>query len=210
VSAHRRVARPVLALALIVGLAGLAVAAAGCTGDDYNYSGVVSEPPAPAADVVLTGTDGQVFHSRDLAGKWLLLYFGYTHCPDVCPLTLAHVGRVLRELGPAADQVAVVFVSVDPERDDSARLRKYASTFAPQIQGVTGTRAEIDAAVQAYGARYEIDKSDTEKSAAGYTVSHSADLYVIDPQQRLRLTIPFGVGADEMLVDLRHLMGQSG
>jgi protein SCO1/2 len=199
-----------LALASAAALAGLALVAAACERDDHNYSGVVAEPPAQAADVVLTGADGQVFRLSDLEGKWVMLFFGYTHCPDICPLTLAHVGRVLRELGPAAEDVRMVFVSVDPERDEPERLRKFASTFGPQILGVTGTRSEIDAAVKAYGARYEIDKASAKESAAGYTVNHSGNIYVIDPEQRLRLDIPFGVGADDMLADLRHLMGLSG
>jgi protein SCO1 len=213
VSARRRPWRahtPLRAVALAAALAGFASVPSGCARDDYNYSGVVAEPPTAAADVVLSGADGQVFHSRDLAGKWVLVFFGYTHCPDICPLTLAHVGNVLRQLGPDADRVRMVFVSVDPERDPPERLRKFASTFGPQVIGVTGTRAEIDQAVAAYGARYEIDRESGKTSAAGYSVSHSGDLYVIDPQQRLRLTIPFGVGPDAMLADLRHLMQQSG
>lgn len=180
-----------------------------CGSSDYNYSGLVAEPPAPIADLMLTGTDGQVFRLRDLSGKWVLLFFGYSHCPDVCPMTLTHLGKVLRELDSDAEQVAVVFVSVDPERDTSDLLREFAGSFGEQVLGVTGTRAEIDSAVAAFGARYEIDKSEAEQSANGYTVSHSGNTYLVDPQGRLRLTIPFGVDPAAVLADLRQLMQES-
>jgi protein SCO1/2 len=203
--------RPLWALILVVMLVlTAALGLSGCSATGYTYSGLVADPPAPIAEVVLTGSDGQAFRLRDLSGKWVLLFFGYSHCPDICPLTLAHMAQVLRELGQDADQVAVVFVSVDPERDTPELLRKFAGSFGEQVLGVTGTRAEIDAAVAAFGARYEIDKSADGQSAAGYKVSHSGDTFLIDPQGRLRLTIPFGIGPAAVLADLRRLMQESG
>lgn len=203
--------RPLRAMILVVAsmlTAALGLSSCGATG--YTYSGLVADPPAPIADVVLTGSDGQTFRLRDLSGKWVLLFFGYSHCPDICPLTLTHMAHVLRELGPDADEVAVVFVSVDPERDTPELLREFAGSFGEQVLGVTGTRAEIDAAVAAFGVRYEIDKSTAEQSAAGYKVSHSGDTFLVDPQGRLRLTIPFGVDSTAVLADLRQLMQESG
>lgn len=203
--------RPPWAAILVVASAlAVALGLSACGSGAHNYSGLVADPPAPLAEVVLTGSDGQAFRLRDLSGKWVLLFFGYSHCPDICPLTLAHMAQVLRELGPDADRVAVVFVSVDPERDTPEMLTKFAGSFGEQVLGVTGTRAEIDSAVAAFGARYEIDRSAGALAADGYKVSHSGDTYLIDPQGRLRLTIPFGVGPAAVLADLRQLMQESG
>ncbi|MCC7020237.1 MAG: SCO family protein [Ardenticatenales bacterium] len=187
---------------------GAVLAAAACASPAFH--GVEADPPTAVADVGLSNGTGPAFRLSDRKGMWVLLFFGYTNCPDVCPLTLSHIGTVLRDLGPTANRVAVVFVSVDPDRDTPDRLAQYAASFGPQVIGVTGERAEIDAAVEAFGARYELHTDEAATSAAGYSVSHSGDIFVIDPEQRLRLTIPFGVAPDAILSDLRRLIGPSG
>ncbi|MGD8574509.1 MAG: SCO family protein, partial [Gammaproteobacteria bacterium] len=93
----------------------------------------------------LTGENGQPTTARDFRGHTVLLYFGYTHCPDVCPLTLAALARALHDIGPSADQVRVLFVSVDPERDTPPLLARYTEAFGPRFVGLTGTRQQLDA-----------------------------------------------------------------
>lgn len=174
------------------------------------FHGVEVDPPTEVIDIQLSNGAGPAFRLSDQVGKWVLLFFGYTNCPDVCPLTLAHIKSVLEDLGATADRVTVVFVSVDPERDKPDQLNRFAASFGPRVLGVTGERVEIDAAVKAFGASYEIHKKDAATSAAGYSVSHSGDVYVIDPARRLRLTFPFGVAPADILSDLRRLLSESG
>lgn len=176
----------------------------GC-GRGHQFTALVSDPPVDIAGFALTGSDGSTFHLEELRGSYILLNFGYTHCPDVCPTTLAQL-RVAREkLGAEASKMKVVFISVDPERDNAEQLRNYAHAFADDFIGVSGKVEEIDRACAEFNAKYKIDKS-KGTSAAGYEVSHSAYVYVIDPDMQLRLTIPFGAQAEEIAADLRALM----
>lgn len=171
----------------------------------HTFTALVSDPPVQIEDFKLNSSDGSTFRLSELQGKYTLLSFGYTHCPDVCPTTLAQL-RVAREkLGEEAEKIAVVFISVDPERDTAEVVRNYAHAFADDFIGVSGEVEQIDAACAEFGAKYKIDKANTA-SAAGYEVSHSAYVYVIDPQLRLRLSIPFGAQADEIASDLQALM----
>jgi len=179
---------------------------AACASGAHTFSGVMSEPPQAARDFTLIDETGNPFRLSDLKGRWVLLAFGYTSCPDVCPLTLAHLRSVKTQIA-SADQVAVVFVSVDPERDTPDIMLKYVRHFGEDFKGLTGAKDQIDLAVNAYGAKYEIKKDEAE-SAAGYTVSHSAFVYLIDPQFQLRLTFPFGVTPKEIVSDLTYLMSR--
>jgi len=144
-----------------------------------------NDAPAPTlgGDFVLTNQDGRRMALHDLAGQRVLLFFGYTHCPDACPTMLSKLTRVYRLLGPDARRVTTVFVSVDPDRDSPAALKEYLSYFAIPVVGMTGTKAEIDRTIHAYGGRYEITPS---RSAAGPSVSHTTWLYLIDDQGQLR------------------------
>ena len=117
-------------------------------------------------------------------GKVAVLYFGYTHCPDVCPTTLAHLTVVLQNLGQLADRVRVLFVSVDPRRDTPAVLREYVHAFGPHIVGLTGTPDEIARVAKRYRVAYSYGRPDAQ---GNYTVNHSAALFVFDAQGRARL-----------------------
>ncbi len=117
-------------------------------------------------------------------GQVAVLYFGYTHCPDVCPTTLAHLTVVLQNLGPLADRVRVLFVSVDPRRDTPAVLREYVHAFGPHIVGLTGTPDEIARVAKRYRVAYSYGRPDAQ---GNYTVNHSAALFVFDAQGRARL-----------------------
>lgn len=135
-------------------------------------------------DFTLTDQNGQPFQLSQLRGKTVLLFFGYTLCPDACPTTLSKLARVYSLLGPEAeDQVVTVFVSVDHGRDKPAKMKEYLEYFDINAVGLSGTKEQIDPIVAQYGARYEFTDSG---SAAGYLVNHSTDLYLIDPQGDVR------------------------
>jgi protein SCO1 len=131
----------------------------------------------PGGDFTLTDQTGARFRLSDHRGRVILLFFGYTSCTEACPVTLGRINSVFKELGPDRERALAVFVSVDPERDTTSVLREYVEYFPARAIALTGTRAEIDAVVERYGARYEIERSD---SALGYHVSHTTDIFVID------------------------------
>jgi protein SCO1/2 len=141
-----------------------------------------------------------------LRGQVVLIYFGYTWCPDICPTNLAFIAAALKGLTPAElSRVQVLFVSVDPARDDPARLATYAAWFHPKIRGVTGTPEQIAAAARRYGAAYQ--RVEQPASAAGYLVDHSAWTYLVDPQGRLVQTLGHATPPDAITAAIRHLLG---
>ena len=124
----------------------------------------------------LTGADGGTFSSTRLAGKPYAIFFGFTHCPDFCPTTLARMVKLRRQLGSGAEAFQIVFVSVDPERDGPAEIRNYLSLFPDPIIGLTGTPARIDHAKRQFG----IFSQKVPDAAGGYTVDHSATVLLFD------------------------------
>ena len=157
-------------------------------------------------DLAFTLTDytGKVVDAADFRGKLVLLYFGYTHCPDVCPLTLTHLHVLMQRLGPLADRTRVLFVSVDPARDTPAILHAYVSAFDPHITGLTGTPAQIEALAKRYRVAYNRGPT---LPGGGYEVAHSAGIYLFDRRGRARLlaTDADPIGAIEH--DVRGLLG---
>ncbi len=128
----------------------------------------------------LTDQNGQGVTDRDLAGKPYLVFFGFTHCPDVCPTALFEVSEVMRSLGPEADRTAALFISVDPERDTAAVLKDYLASFDPHVRGLTGDPASLAAVFKAF--RVYTRKVPLE--GGGYTMDHSALVYLIDKDGR--------------------------
>jgi protein SCO1/2 len=173
----------------------------------HQFSGVAPGPVGPAPDFALTDEGGQPIKLSDLRGKWILLAYGYTHCPDVCPLTLSRLRDVKKIADPQGDQVQVVFVTIDPERDTPDIMQKYVShfdrAFPQKFKGLSGTPEEIAAAAKAYNVKYE--KKETG-SADGYSMAHTAEVNLIDPQFYRRMTFPFGVKAEEIAADLQYFM----
>jgi protein SCO1/2 len=155
--------------------------------------------PAPAlADLV--STDGSAFDLASLAGRPTLLFFGYTHCPDVCPLTIGEILGVF-ELEPSAQ---AAFVSIDPERDTPEFLAQWSAYLPPDLHPVTGSLGAVRRAADEYGVRYaRVETS----SASGYTFSHTADVFLIDEQGRLVGTFPFGTPAAQMAADIASMAG---
>jgi protein SCO1 len=157
----------------------------------------------PPLDFTLAGGSGAKSTAADLRGKTVLLYFGYTHCPDVCPATLANLARVLKRLGPAAGAVRVLFVSVDPERDSVDLLRRYAQYFGPQFLGLTGTDEQILALTKRYRVAYGRDKPDAH---GDYTVYHSSAVFVFDRAGKARLLVDPSETTQQLAQDLTALM----
>lgn len=141
---------------------------------------------------------------KDFRGKWVLLFFGYTHCPDVCPTTLSDTAEALRLMTPEqAKQVQVIWVSVDPERDTPDMLRDYVTYFHPDFLSMTGTEAEIAKAASDFRVVY---RRHVTSGVSGYLIDHTAGSYVIDPNGKLSLFLPFAIPAPDMAHDLRLLM----
>ncbi len=182
------------------------------TGLGLFWSPELPESPLPAAsapaggDFTLQSADGPV-GLADYRGKAVLLFFGYTYCPDVCPTALSAVAAGLNQL--SAEElagVAVLFVSVDPKRDTPARLKEYAAFFHPAIVGITGSAEEVAAVARRYGVFYAEQKVAT--AGDGYVVDHSSDTYVIGRDGRLRGTLPHGAAPDQVAAELRKILNQ--
>lgn len=160
--------------------------------------------PPTGGDFVLQGAAGPV-DLASLRGKVVLLYFGYTTCPDICPTNLAFIASALHQLDAAElDAVRVIFVSVDPERDDVQRLARYVAYFHPNILGVTGTPDAVARVARLYGAAYR--RVEQTGSAMGYLVDHSAQTYAIDRQGRLARTLDHATPPDQIARTLRELL----
>lgn len=153
---------------------------------------------------------GGPFSLKAQRGKVVLLYFGYTHCPDICPTTLARIARAFKDLNKdEMARVEAVFVSVDPARDTPKKLAAYTKFFSPAIIGVTGTPAQIVQVTKQYGAVYRIGKK--TPGGSGYLVSHSANTYVITPDGTLDTILPEGTPPKKIVSVIRSLLapGQS-
>lgn len=170
----------------------------------HTFHGTVIQSPEPSFDFTLTGIDGDVSLS-DFRGKMVLIYFGYTFCPDICPATLANVGQALRDLGTKADDVQVLMVSLDPERDTPEKLAKYVAQFHPSFLGITGSQEELDKVASLYGIFYQKTEG---SNATGYLIDHTATLLVLDRDGYLKLVFPFGVTSDEIADDLKYMLRQ--
>ena len=162
------------------------------------------DPPRLAPDIVLRAHDGSDFRLSRHRGDVVAIAFGYTFCPDVCPTTLAELAQVRARLGAAAGRLRIVFVTVDPERDGPERLRAYTQAFDRTFIGLTGSPEQLAAVQRAYGVIAR--KQTVRGTSAAYLVDHSAFVYVVDPEGRLRLMFPFGTSVDDMTHDVRLLL----
>jgi protein SCO1/2 len=195
-------------LGLAVILIALVIAGVGCQAfaPAHEFKGSVLEPAAPLPDFELNATTGQPFHLSDVKGDIALVYFGYTYCPDVCPLTMADVRQAIHGLEQGRDRVHVIFVSVDPERDTPEVLSRYLAAFDPSFIGLTDDFEKVKEVMKPYGAFAE--KETAADSVAGYLVSHSARLYLVNTDQNLLLMYPFGFEAEDLRSDLAYLLSQ--
>ena len=178
----------------------------GCGGQAYQFQGGEIEPARAAAPLDLTDQDGEPFSLEDAAGKVRLVYFGYTTCPDLCPTTLLDFAAVKDELGDQAEDVQFLMVTFDPERDTTARLKEYLGFFDEDFVGLRGSAEETETFKKEYGV--SVNRVEYPESSTGYLLDHSALVYVIDKEGRLRLTFPYGTSPETMAEDVRHLVDE--
>lgn len=156
-----------------------------------------------ARDFRLTDHNGQVRTLADFKGKVVAIFFGYTHCPDVCPTTLSDFAAALQQLGPQADRVQVIFVTLDPQRDTPELLKQFVPAFNPGFLGMFTDAESLKHLASEFKVVYQ---KTSVKAADDYLIDHSAGTYVYDPQGRLRLLVPYGSSPDAIAQDLKTLL----
>jgi protein SCO1/2 len=152
--------------------------------------------------LALTDHNGARRTLSDFRGKVVVIFFGFTQCPEACPTTMIELARVARDLGPDAARMQVLFVTVDPERDTPEVLRQYVPAFQATFLGLYGTADETARTAKEFKVYYQKQRL----PAGGYTMDHSAGTFVFDPQGRLRLFAQYGAGAQALLHDIRILL----
>ena len=163
-----------------------------------------AEPYPVAPDFELTQANGSGFQLSEQRGKIVMLFFGYTSCPDVCPITMAELNQALEKLDDQAAQVQVLLVTVDPQRDTPERVQEYVDHFNPNFIGLSGSEAELAKVWNDYGVFREVVEG---TSAAGYLVNHTARVTMIDQQGNLRVSFPFDTPLEDIVHDLELLLG---
>lgn len=185
-------------------LALLTIPAAAHAQPAEGFKAGVFDPPRAAPEFQLQGSNGTPVTLSQYRGKVVALAFGFTYCPRICPVTLANLASVFEKLGPAASEVQVVFVSVDPERDTPQRMREFLSFFNPRFVGATGTPQQLEDVRREFG--ISANKVISENKKLGYEVHHSSFIYLIDREGNLRLLMPFGKPADDLVHDISLLL----
>ena len=165
----------------------------------YMFHGQTIQSNRAAPTVELDGPNGSIVRLSDYEGQIVVLYFGYTYCPDVCPITLSKLDRAMDILGDGADDVQVIMVSVDPERDTPEMLEAYVTHFNEDFIGITGDHHSIDRIATMYGVYYEAEES---SGATGYLVNHTATVMVIDRDGYMKLVLPFEGTAEDLAADI--------
>ena len=176
---------------------------------DYQYYGDKFADPREAYNFTLTDQNGEPFSLGSLRGKFVLLTFGFTHCPNICPTTLGNLAAVYRALSPAEQaRLHVLFISIDPERDSAGVLKDYVPFFDKHFIGLTGTPDKIAATAKAYGVYYEKKPQISAVAANYYTMDHSAYTYLIDPSGKWLALYQYEqlMNSQRMAEDLRHFL----
>ncbi len=189
---------PMMGFLVFFALSGSAVSAE----NDATLKAGVFDPPRVAPDFVLPSSNGSELKLSAYRGKVVLLGFGFTSCTAVCPVTLGTLAQAYKKLGPQARELQVIYVTVDPERDDAARLKKYLSAFNPTFVGATGTEAQLAAVRKDFGIAAE------KVAGPDGSYTHSSFIYLIDREGRLRALMPFGHLADDYVHDVRIMLGE--
>ncbi len=194
----RRLFRQVVLLLALLTTAAVAVIALAAA---QGARAPAADPDAPHLSFALLRTDGRPITATDLHGRWAMVYFGYTYCPDICPTEMAHWRRVLDGLGPLAERIQPVFISVDPARDTPEVLNGYLPFFDHRIIGLTGATEAALAAARSVGATARIE--DDPRGNGHYTVTHSISTFVIDPNGQLAFRFQAADPLTEILAELR-------
>lgn len=172
----------------------------------YSFHGTVINPPLPVTDFSLPTANNENFRLSDQQGNIVLLFFGYTSCPDVCPITLATFEQVYDGLGDDAQRVRFVMITADPDRDTPEIVSAYAARFNPEFIGLSGDITKLETIWKELGVF--VEKQDTG-SAAGYLVSHTSSVYVLDRSGDLIMTFPYGTTATDMTDDIVQMLKES-
>jgi protein SCO1/2 len=172
----------------------------------YEFKGGEISPAAAAPPLDLTDQYGEPFSLSDASGKVALIYFGYTTCPDLCPTTLNDFAIVKEDLSEEAADVDFIMVTFDPERDTEARMEEYLNFFDPDFIGLRGDDAQTEQFLKDYGVT--IKRVEYPNSSTGYLIDHTALIYVIDKEGRLRLTYPYGTDPAMIVEDVRYLISE--
>ncbi|MDR3098995.1 MAG: SCO family protein [Paraburkholderia sp.] len=191
----------------MLALAGSAVLLGACSRPAEPWQLTDVSGHLPDLTFALTADSGKPITGADLRGDTALVYFGYTHCPDVCPETMARLMQVIEKLGPDAQHVRILFISVDPARDTPQALHAYVGAFdAQHALGLTGTDAQIESLAKRYRVAYQMEKRDPDGS---YEVTHSSAVYVFDAQGRARLLATDKDSPDAIAHDVRRVMASA-
>jgi protein SCO1/2 len=196
-----RAALGVLAAALCLAAAVLGGCDPGPAAPKFKASDVTGT--AFGRDFALTDHNGKARTLADFRGKVVVLFFGYTQCPDVCPTTLAELTETMKRLGPDADRVQVLFATIDPERDTPELLAKYVPAFDPRFLGLFGDAAATERTAKEFKILYQKQPGRTPGT---YTMDHSAGTFLFDPQGHLRVYVSYGQGPDVFAHDIRELL----
>lgn len=195
--------RAVSRIALLSAVVALA-AAAGCQRAQPSEAVREEARPAFGGDFTLTDQDGRPFRLEDVRGRAVVLFFGYTSCPDMCPVTMSRITGALRRIGSPASDVVTVFVSVDPKRDTPAVLKAYVGSFGTPLIGLTGTEEEVARVASAYHASYTIVPTGTPN----YLVNHTSAIFLIDRQGKLRQYFKFDENPDTLAAAIRAVLDE--
>ena len=198
---HRRFALRSLASCALTASAGGLLAS--CTQGKPQFSSIDLTGADYAKDFQLADHNGQLRSLKDFQGKVVVLFFGYTQCPDVCPTTMTELAQVKKLLGPDGDKLQVLFVTVDPERDTPQVLKGYMANFDPGFLALRGTPEQLAAMAKDFKVYY---KKTEGKTPTSYGMDHSAASYVYDQQGRLRLYTRYGSGPQGLVSDLQLLL----
>ena len=171
----------------------------------YSLKGSIIDPPIPAPNFILKSSHGNEFNLVEHQGKFVLIFFGYTFCPDVCPTTLYEMKELKNRLGDKAKNVEFVFITLDPERDTKDQLSRYLSSFDDSFYGLTGSEDVLSSVWKDYGVYREIQNSE---NASSYLIDHTARLYLINPEGQLMSTYISGMPLDDMVADFQYLIRQ--
>jgi protein SCO1/2 len=191
--------------ALLLMSSALLLGSATAAPDDAALIAGVFNPPRLAPDFTLRGSDGAELQLSRYRGKVVLLAFGYSSCAAVCPITLGVLAQAHRQLGAAAGQLQVLYITVDPDRDDAARMRRFLGAFDPSFIGGTGTAPQLAAVRKDYGISVS---AKIPVPGGGYALNHSSFIYLIDRSGKLRALMPYGHGPDDFVHDVRILLQQ--
>ncbi|OGA03740.1 MAG: photosynthetic protein synthase I [Betaproteobacteria bacterium RIFCSPLOWO2_02_FULL_62_17] len=174
-----------------------------CSGEQARFKGIDLTGTKQEMTFVLSDVEGRERTLADFRGSYVMVFFGFLQCPDVCPTTLVRAAEAIKKLGPDGKKVRLVFISVDPERDTAALLRDYLRAFDPDFVGLRGTAEQTRAAAKALNVFYE-----KVPTGSSYTVNHTAITYIFDAKGQLRLGMRHSQEVDDYVADLRTLMKQ--